>query len=222
MKLFHTISYLRVLKSVFYIKEVLIEKMEENKNLEITENILSNTVVFYPHIPKTVAKILAYRLKRNLFKRKPIYSILKRIGDIVRKGDVIAKYGPIEITAASDGKIVFLSTELPGKVEWSDSSKTVFSKESKKDDCFCVGIRIINQSPEPSEIFVRNFYNHGNVWVNMEKRRGNETVYTLIDHGLCHPDSYLPADLKKNNILEMYWNLINHGQAYTEKLILPI
>ena len=222
------VNGIRILENVYNVKEFkdaidgnfMPTHANNTESLpEFTENDLSNTVIYYPHIPKIVDTILIYRLKRK-YRKEPIYTNLKRTGDLVHKGDVIAKYGPIEVTAASDGKIVFLSQGQPGKLEWPDSSETTvtFSKETKKDDCYCVGIQILNHTPEPSETFIRNFYNHGNVWVNMDKQKGMETVYTLIDHGLCDPDNYLPKELRKSNILKNYWALINQGQAYTESI----
>ncbi|MFS4491670.1 hypothetical protein [Maribacter sp. 2308TA10-17] len=204
------------------INGALDEIPKKNQNTEdsnyFNENDLSDVIVYYPHIAKTVNEIFVYRLKRNIFKKKPVYRNLMKNGDIVRKGDVIAEYGTIEITSASDGKIVFLSNEQPGKYEWPQNADSIleFPKDLDNEDCYCVGIRILNNNPESSEFRIKNFYNNGNWFAGNDKKIA-ETVFSIIDEAYSNTIE-IPKHLRKNPILEKYWRLIEDGKGYIEKI----
>lgn len=185
---------------------------------DFNENDLSDTIVYYPHIPKAINEIFIYRLKWKYFKKKPAYRNMKRIGDLVRVGDVIAKYGTIEVTSASNGKIVFLSNQQPGKYEWPENPDNIleFSKSLKKEDCYCVGIRILSHNPESSELRITRFYNNGSTYSGIRKNIG-ETVYSLIEEA-CANSINIPKHLRKDLMLEKYWKLINQGKGYIKKI----
>jgi len=192
---------------------------------EFMEKDLGDKIIYYPHIPYTIDELLKSQRKRNLLKKEAVYINLKKIGDWVFQGDVIAKYGDIEITAISDGKIVFISSAQPGKHEWPErpDNTIVYPKEINKEDCYCVGIRTLDEYPfngtynemAPS-LQVRYLYNHGKAIFD---NKGLDTFYAIADNAHVGESAiYIPKHLKNSKELKKYWRLINAGRAYIEKI----
>jgi hypothetical protein len=90
------VNGIRILENIYNVKKfkdaidgksvVTSHQNEIANRTEFSENDLGNSIVYYPHIPKSIVEIIDYRAFRKHLRRKPVYRIEKKIGDLVYEG----------------------------------------------------------------------------------------------------------------------------------------
>lgn len=211
------------------------KERESNKIVNLTDADLSDCVLYYPHVPKAVDRLLR-ALEPTRYNSSPYVNIAK-VGQGVQRGDVIAQYGDIKITAPYSGRIELIGNADPGKHEWPEpqpfdshsinSGRLLFPESIDPTECHAFALRplrdpeYVGESGNYNWFSVRNAFDHGNVWRDMKKKRGN-TFYTIIDLTVCdlkYPGNgiALPQELRddtgyRDRLME-YWVLINNASA---------
>ncbi len=140
-------------------------QVADAKFRNLSERDLSDFVVFYPHIPATMVKLLK-GIEPSVYNSARLISSVNE-GDWVKEGQVIAKYGKVEINATHDGRIELLGNSEAGIYEWPNEKnvqphgdyeegdplhlspnfnigQVIFDKNLEERDCYSFALRPVH------------------------------------------------------------------------------
>lgn len=191
-------------------REVRIEKEARRRKLgSLTDGDLAGCVLYYPHIPKTVDRLLRAREPHKY--HDGAFRFLVHLREGVEKGDAIAEYGDFKLTAPFAGRIEFLGDLTPGVYDWpqvldwrarapeppeesssdrelreANLNSITFPDDAQPTSAFAFALRPLADPKLAGRIGyyrycrVRAAFDHGDVWLDMKRKRGY-TLYSVID-----------------------------------------
>ncbi len=219
---------------------------EEERFRNPPESSFESYILLYPHIPKTVHQILA-AIRPRVFDAASLHAQV-RVGDVVRKGDVVATYGDMLLTSPHDGRVEMLGDLTPGIHEWPgiglDYSDETTGKQGSPDripigqlpldvthmrtEVYSFGLRPFKSKLDRCPI-VRWCFDHGSPWLDRKRKRG-WAMYSVIDlaafackggpNKLNIPRRFL-EDSSFTHRARQYWTLINNAEAAREPVAAP-
>ena len=196
----------------------VVEAERERLN-NLTDGDLVDFALYYPHIPKTVDRLLRARQPTKYFDGAFVYLVQKN--EVVAQGDVIATYGDFKLTAPFPGRVEFLGNPTPGVYDWQGLAQPpsnelegeipdskdlpqagmgwiVFSEHVNSLDPYAFALRPLRDGKIYGRfgnyLFarVRYAFDNGNVWIPGGKEY---SLYSVIDMAVLnfrHPGSGLP------------------------------
>lgn len=204
---------------------------------ENKEEDLADIIIYYPHIPKTIVTLLK-ALYPDKYDSADFAPLVQKYA-WVEKGQTVAIYGEIEMTAPFSGRIEMLGSHHAGRFEWPETEGTTIMKflnhdndgSAKEEYHYSFALRPL--LTDPDYIRTRTPYNDYHVArafdnAELNSKRfmgfiyGQPPFYTLIDNATACVKGLssriqVPISLRKDDEfrkqLIRYWDLINFAVA---------
>ena len=191
----------------------IVVEVEKKARLERLRNLkdedLTDWVVYYPHIPKAVHRLLKARDPNRYHDNA--YTIVATKGSGVQKGQVIARYGDFQVTAPFDGRLEMLGDARPGLHEWPDLQeyRHIDGTEEEQKIANLNSYALVFPSSIPEKeayaFALRPIRNQVGL---TESKFNSFTVRPAFDHGQVYLGMKRPEDIDKINInLGRSWKL---------------